>query len=400
VNWVDVVLLVLLVLSAIQGLRLGAVMQVLSFGGFWLGLFLGALITPLLVGKVHSTGAKTVVAAMAVFGMAGILGGVGRYLGAHSNIALRRVRLGPVDSAAGVAVAVFATLLATWLLASILVGSRYTSLNSAIADSRIIRAMDGLMPSPPALFSRIESFLASEGFPVVFAGIPPLAASPVTPPSNSAVATAVSVAGPSTVQIEGIGCGVIQEGSGFVVAPGLVVTNAHVVAGIPRPMVADASGRHDASAALYDPELDIAVLRVPGLRDRPLSLLGGSSVLGRGPTGAVLGYPEGGPFTYSPAGIATSFEATGLDIYGTSTTTRQVYELDALVRPGNSGGPLVASGDASFGIPDGTVIGVVFARSTTNPGIGYALAMPAVERDISTAEHSVASVGTGACASG
>ncbi|MGH9028374.1 MAG: CvpA family protein [Acidimicrobiales bacterium] len=288
-NWVDYVLLVLVAISAIHGLRLGAAMQVLSFGGFWLGLFLGALLFPVVAHLVHSTTAKTVVAAVVVFGMAGLLGGVGRYLGAHSSNALERLHLGPVDSAAGVAVAVFATLVAAWLVATVLTSSGFTSLNSAVDNSRIVRAMDDVMPSPPEVFSRIESFLESEGFPVVFAGLPPQLAPPVAPPSDSAIAHAVSAAEPSTVQIAGAGCGVIQEGSGFVVAPDLVVTNAHVVAGIARPYVIDTLGHHPATAVLYDPELDIAVLRVPGLHDPALSLLSGSQLVARGTSAAVLG---------------------------------------------------------------------------------------------------------------
>jgi S1-C subfamily serine protease len=399
-NWVDIVLLVLVAIAGIHGLRLGAAMQVLSFGGFWLGLLLGALVTPSLVGLVHTTASKTIIAAVVIFGMAGILGGVGRFLGAHSNIVLQRIHLGPVDSAAGVVVAVFATLVATWLVAGILTSSRFTSLNSAVANSRIVRAMDTLLPSPPTIFSRIESFVESEGFPVVFAGLPPRLAPPVTPPSGSAIATAVGADAPSTVKIEGTGCGVIREGSGFVVAPGLVVTNAHVVAGILSPFAIDEFGRHPATAALYDPRLDIAVLRVPGLRDPPSTPLQGSALVARGSTAAVLGYPEGGPFAAVPAGVADAFDATGLDIYGNATVTREIYELDAVVQPGNSGGPLVASGDAADGIRDGTVIGVVFARSTTNADVGYALALPAVNHDIAEAESSDSTVSTGACAAG
>ena len=128
---------------------------------------------------------------------------------------------------------------------------------------------------------------------------------------------------------------------------------------------------------LFDPQLDIAVLRVPGLSETPLLSIGTAPVAA-GTTGAVLGYPEGGPFDYAAAGVAAAFEAIGLDIYGnTPDAPREIYQLDAVVQPGNSGGPLVASG-TSQGIPDGTVIGVVFARSTTNPDVGYALAMPAV----------------------
>ena len=397
-NWVDIVLLVLVAIAGIHGLRLGAAMQVLSFGGFWLGLLLGALVTPSLVSLVHTTTSKTIIAAVVIFGMAGILGGVGRVLGAHSNVMLRRFHLGPVDSAAGAVVAMFATLVATWLVAGILTSSQFTSVNSAVASSRIVRAMDSLLPSPPTIFSRVKSFVESEGFPIVFADLPPQLAPPVTPPSYSSIATAVAAAAPSTVKIEGAGCGVIQEGSGFVVAPGLVVTNAHVVAGILSPFAIDEFGRHPATAALYDPQLDIAVLRVPGLRDPPETLLPGSALVARGRTAAVLGYPEGGPFAAAPAGVASAFVAAGLDIYANATVTREIYELNAVVQPGTSGGPLVAAGDAAGGIRDGTVIGVVFARSTTDAGVGYALALPAVNNDIAKAESSDSTVSTGACA--
>jgi S1-C subfamily serine protease len=397
VNWVDYALLVLVALSGIHGLRLGAAMQVLSFGGFWLGLFVGVLIAPPLADLAKAKGEQALIAVVVVFGMAVILGGVGRLLGAHSSSALQRVRLGPIDSAFGVAVAVFATLVAAWLAASLLANSRFQTLASAMDESRIVRAMDRLLPPLPTLFNRIQSLLSSEGFPLVFNGLPPQLSAPVLPPSTSAVGQAVIDAEPSTVQIVGSGCGVIQEGSGFVVASGYVVTNAHVVAGIPQPYVVDASGRHAATAMLFDPQLDLAVLKVPGLTDPPIHL--DTNVVGRGVTGVVLGFPEGGPFKYRPAAVDAAFEANGLDIYGQQQTTREVYQLNALVQPGNSGGPLVASGDSSQGIPDGTVIGVVFARSTTNSNVGYALAMRAVGVDIQAGEASTRPSGTGQCAS-
>jgi S1-C subfamily serine protease len=159
----------------------------------------------------------------------------------------------------------------------------------------------------------------------------------------------------------------------------------------------DTAGRHPATAMLFDPELDISVLKVPGLTDPSIRL--DTNVVGRGTSGVVLGYPEGGPFRYGPAAVDAAFEATGLDIYGQRQIAREVYELNALVQPGNSGGPMVASGDAAQGIPDGTVIGVVFARSTTNTDVGYALAMHAVGVDIQKGEASTTPSGTGRCAS-
>jgi S1-C subfamily serine protease len=165
--------------------------------------------------------------------------------------------------------------------------------------------------------------------------------------------------------------------------------------GAPAPDVIDSTGRHATSVALFDPRLDIAVLRVHGLSDPVLPV--DSAVVGRGTTGVVMGYPNGGPLTARKAGVAAAFEADGLDIYGSSSTTRRIYQLDAVVQPGNSGGPLVASGDAD--IANGTVIGIVFARSTSNTDVGYALAMPAVMADVASAQAKQQTVGTGGCVS-
>jgi S1-C subfamily serine protease len=132
-----------------------------------------------------------------------------------------------------------------------------------------------------------------------------------------------------------------QEGSGFVVGPDLVLTNAHVIAGVAVPDVIDSSGPHPAVPVVYDPVLDVAVLRVQGraLTGAPLKL--DPDLVARNQAAAVLGFPGGGSFTYGPAGVMAAFQATGWDIYGNVQTTRSIYEIDAVVRPGNSGGPLV-----------------------------------------------------------
>jgi S1-C subfamily serine protease len=200
----------------------------------------------------------------------------------------------------------------------------------------------------------------------------------------------VDRAGASTVKIVGDGCGQIQEGSGFVVAPGLVVTNAHVVAGIAHPMVQIGTVFHNTTVLLFDPYYDLAVMRVTGLDAPPLVL--DPDQVGRGVQAAVLGYPGGGPFTVAAAGVMAAFEAQGRDIYGQGLTVREVYEIQAVVRPGNSGGPLVQ--------PDGEVIGVVFSRSTTNGDIGYALTSPGVRTRVEESETRTAAVGTGGCGAG
>jgi S1-C subfamily serine protease len=301
---------------------------------------------------------------------------------------LRRAHLAPADAGLGAIIAFVATLLASWLVASILVSAPAPQLSSEIRGSAILGAVDGVLPPAPSVFARIQRLINTEGFPTVFAQLPPATSGPVTLPTAPALRAATLAAGPSTVKIEGVGCGQIQEGTGFVVAPNLVVTNAHVVAGILSPRVYDRVGSHRSEPILFDPAFDLAVLRTTGLNDPTLRLL--DTNVGRGTQGAVLGYPGGGPFDVEPAGVMQEFDATGRDIYGQGLTTRPVYELQSVVRPGNSGGPLVE--------PDGTVVGVVFSRSASDPNIGYALASPGVVSRVHQAELTNSPSGTGSCA--
>jgi S1-C subfamily serine protease len=363
------------------------VLLTLTFVGFWLGMYLGALLASVTVHWVHSQSARTAVALVTMVGSAVVLGTAGRILGGRSFYVVHRGKLGPVDSVLGVVVAVVASLLAVWLVASTLVNSSYLRLNTVIANSTIIRSLDDVLPAPPSVFSRVQTFLSQEGFPPVFAQLAPASAGPVPLPDNASVSSAVAAGEPSTVKIVGDGCDQIQEGSGFVVAPGLVVTNAHVVAGIPHPTVVDSAGSHATTVVLFDPSFDLAVLRTQDLPEPPLRL--DPSTVPRLTQGAILGYPGGGIFAYGPAGVMAEFEAEGRDIYGQGLTVRDVYEIQAVVRPGNSGGPLI--------MPDGVVIGIVFSRSTTDADVGYALTSPGVLSRVQQAESVTNAVSTGPC---
>jgi S1-C subfamily serine protease len=174
------------------------------------------------------------------------------------------------------------------------------------------------------------------------------------------------------------------------VGKGLVLTNAHVVAGEHQTDIEENGATYRASPVLYDPSLDIAVLRTSAPLGPPLRL--DSQAVGRGTQGAILGYPEDGPLTVGSAGVMTQVAAEGRDIYNNGLVTRDVYEINATVRPGNSGGPLVG--------PDGSVVGVVFSRSTIYPNVGYALASPEVLQRVDQASSSTATVGTGTCVQG
>ncbi len=389
-NLVDLVVLVVVALAAVQGLRLGAIVQILSFGGLLVGLYFGAQLASIVVSHGHTQSTRTVLALATLLGVAVLCGVAGRIVG---NLAFRRVHrgaLGTVDSVLGVLVAVVASLLAAWLLANTLVNTDSLSLNASIDQSKIIRSLDRVLPAPPSVFSRVQGFLSAQGFPPVFAQLAPESAGPVALPGGSQLDAASAHAASSTVKIVGDGCGQIQEGSGFVVGPGVVVTNAHVVAGIAHPMVQVGTTLLATTVIFFDPSYDLSVLHVSGLIEPALTLDPEPST--RGVQAAVLGYPGGGPFQVAPAGIMASFEAEGRDIYGQGLTVRNVYEIQAKVRPGNSGGPLVQL--------DGQVIGVVFSRSTTNGDIGYALTSPGVLARVRQAESSSKAVGTGACVPG
>lgn len=393
-SWVDAVFILLLLTLALRGWQVGAVGEIAAMAGLWIGLLVGVLLVPPLAGLV-SGGATAVVALLVIFFSTALLGGLGLALGANLRLSLARVHLQKVDSALGVVVGLMAGVLVVWVVGTVLSASQYPSLNRALRGSAVLRAADRVLPPLPDLFARVESFLAERGYPIVFANLPPGVVAPSTLPTS--IQAAYRVAAPSTVKVVGRACDTIESGSGFVVAPGVVLTNAHVVAGETSTTVLDAAGGHPASVVLFDAHLDVAVLEVPGLRDPALAIR--NEPVARGTTGAIVGYPGGGSLSAAPAAVNARIEAVGLDIYGTAVTTRSVYELHGDVVSGDSGGPLVASGETAgtSGIRPGTVIGVVFAKSSTAANVGYALTMGAVSDDIALAESAAGPVSTGAC---
>ncbi len=388
---VDIVLIVVVVAAAVHGLRLGALVQILTFGGFWIGLVLGALLAILIVSSIHTVALKFVITLALVLGLAVALGVAGRILGSWSNAAVRRHHLGPLDSVFGVAVAVVAVLLSAWLVANVVGSStRSTWLSSQIQRSDLLRGIDDVMPPIPTVFSHVQAFLDTSGFPPVFVGLNPPTANPVPQPSGTQAQAIASPAAASTVKVLGTACGYLQEGSGFVVGHGLVATNAHVVAGEAATQVEVNGTSYPATTVLFDPEFDLAVLRTRAPLGPPLAL--DPNEVGRGTQGAVLGYPEDGPLSVGPAGVAADLTAQGRDIYNQGLVVRDVYELDAKVQPGNSGGPVVAT--------NGTVIGMVFSRSTVDTDVGYALSSPGVLSRVRQAEFRSTAASTGSCTQG
>jgi S1-C subfamily serine protease len=376
------------VLAAVSGYRRGASLQLTEYAGFAAGLVVGALLAPVVASISSSPEWRAVIAVIVLFGVAAIGGAIGLLVGRRLSAVARRIHLGGVDAVAGSLLSIVVVLLAVWFLAYNLVSGPVPAVSRAIRSSAIVRTLGTVLPRPPSLLSQTRGLLDRFGFPQVFADIPPLPAGPVHVPGGGAVRAITDRVAASTVRIEGHACDVIEEGSGFVVAAGYVVTNAHVVAGVHSPVVQSA-GREDLAATpvLFDPRLDIAVLRVNGPLGPALSL--SPDALNRGVRGAVLGYPGGGPLTAGGAAVRREISALGRDIYGRSTVQRDVYELQAVVRPGNSGGPFV--------LPSGQVAGVVFAASTTDADVGYALTSREVRPEVQRALGRTARVSTQSC---
>jgi S1-C subfamily serine protease len=322
------------------------------------------------------------------------LGYVGRIIGTYSNITLRRHHLGKVDAVLGVGVAVVAVLLSVWLVAAVISSpnSRFTSLDSAVARSDILHSIDRILPQAPSIFNDLQNFLNDQGFPQVFSTLTPPSSPSVAPPTNAQTKALADPAVFSTVKILGTACTNEQEGSGFVVGPGLVATNAHVIAGESpgNTQVLLGNTAYAATPVYFDPSFDLAVLRTSAPLGPVLPI--DPNTVSNGTQAALLGYPEDGPLTPEPASVTEEVTAVGKDIYNSGSVTRGVYALDANVEPGNSGGPLMG--------PGGQVIGVVFSRSTVYKNVGYALTSPGVLLRVQAAEQHRSAVSTGPCISG
>lgn len=384
----DGLIICLTLLAVNRGYRSGAAVGVLTFVGYAVGLLVGAVVAARVLGPGTSPLTSTFVRLGLSFGFAAGVSTVGRLAGLRLWRAMRSNGLRFVDAVGGGVLSGLWVLVASWLAAAVLVSLPIQAVAQQIDRSVVLQAVDGALPPPPAALSRLGHLLDPVGFPQVFNELGIAPAAPVQLPSDPAARAAAARAVGSTFKIIGNGCGGIVEGTGFVAATDLMITNAHVVAGIAEPTVATPRGILHATPILFDKNLDLAVLRVPGLAAPALSLA--DVDVAAGTTGAVVGYPGGGPETVVPAAVLREQTAVGRDIYGQSITERDVYELQAQVRPGNSGGPIVRA--------DGTVVGVVFSRSTTNDNVGYALTSPAVLQRLRGVESSSTAVATGSCA--
>lgn len=390
-NIVDILIILLFITALLRGSELGFMRQLLSTTGLLVGFFVGALLQGKLIHLARTPSHKALLSIVIILTAIALFSSIGEYIGIHLKSKIQQIRLRGInaaDKAFGSALAGVTILIIVWLGAAIFSNVPVQGVQRQIRNSVIVAQLNKTLPSAPDAISRLGHLIDPNSFPEVFTGLEPRIDSSTPLPSIGELDTAVQKARLSVVKVRGVGCGGISTGSGFVADDGLVITNAHVIAGVAEPVVVDTNGEHDTRVVWFDPDLDTAVLRADHLAGQPLTIL--PDLMPNGTPGAVLGYPGGGNLSADPATILDSFDAIGRNIYNQGQTRRQVYSIKARVEPGNSGGPLIDR--------DGDVIGLVFAESANYDQVGYALTADQVLESLNLAKGNSRAMSTGSCA--
>lgn len=382
-DWVIVAFALLLGLA---GMRRGFVVGVLSLAGLVGGALVGARIGPLLLPEgSHSPYAPLFALSGALLGGGLLASGLER-LGARLRRGLWLPGLGALDGLLGAVLSATIALGLVWLAGAVVLQTpALRELRDDVQRSFVLRQLNGALPPSGPILNALARFdplpqLAGPG-------------AEVAPPSAAVLREpGVRAAAPSVVRVLGTACGLGVEGSGWVAAPGLVVTNAHVVAGEQDTVVqapGDTTDSRPATLVHFDVRNDLAVLRVDGLGAPALETAASPA---SGTAGAILGYPLNGPFDVEAGRIGEARTVISEDAYGRGPVRRSVTPLRGRVRSGNSGGPIVGA--------QGRVLTTVFAATTGSPPArrgGYGVPNAVVHSALAEARAS-GPVSSGACA--
>jgi S1-C subfamily serine protease len=389
-NFLDWCLVVLALAYALSGYWQGFITGAFATAGLLLGGLAGIWLAPLLLGEAApslwvSLGALFVVLVMASLGQA-----IFQFAGSRIRARITWQPVRALDAVGGAVLSVVAVLVVAWMLGVAISGSRIPGISPQVRDSRVLIAVNEVMPvqAQQALRS-FDEVVGSSFFPRYLEPFAPERIINVSPADPRVLRDPdIRDARDSVFKVRSTNrCGSGVEGTGFLYAPNRLMTNAHVVAGVTEPQIRDGDRTLDAEVVYYNPDLDVAVLDVPDLDGPTISF----DLTGKEKQqGAVLGYPQDGPFDAKPARIRGDQRLRSPDIYGNGTVTRHVFSLRGTIRPGNSGGPFVSTG--------GRVLGVVFAASVSDPKTGYALTADQVRRSAAIGLESDERVSSGNCA--
>ena len=383
-NLLDLLIIVAAIGAAIGGYRLGFVTRAFSWIGLALGIVVANLVLPGVVRRFDGTEHQGAMLAIAVgiFILGAIVGqGLGMVVGRRFHVQ-GQGWLHHADAGAGAVAGVAGIVVAVWLLAPAMADVTGWPARQA-RESAVVREVGEVLPDAPDTTDALRR-LVGDRYPQVFDALRP-APSLGAPPGETGLdqATAQRIAA-STVRLESEACDSLQDGTGFVVAPDLVATNAHVVAGASDISVERSDGTDlDGTTVLFDPDRDLALVSVPGI-DRPALARRDADI---GTRGGVFGHPGGGPLRIAPFRVDDRATSTGTNIYDTDRTERDVLFLAAGLKPGDSGSAVVDDG--------GRVVGIAFAIAPDRANVAYALAMS--ELDEVLAQPRSREIGTGPC---
>jgi S1-C subfamily serine protease len=389
-NFLDWCLVVLVLAYAVSGYWQGFITGACATAGLLAGGLAGIWLAPVLLGNAApslwvSLGALFVVLVTASLGQA-----VMQYAGSRLRARLTWQPIRSIDAVGGAALSMAAVLVVAWALGVAISGSRIPGVNDEVRDSRVLVAVNNVMPlqAQRALRS-FDQVVGSSFFPRYLEPFAPERIVKV-PPAQARVVRDPDIvrASRSVFKLRSTNrCGSGVEGSAFLYAPHKLMTNAHVVAGVTDPVVMDGRRQLHGTVVVYNPDVDVAIIDVPGLSGPTVHF----DVNGRErQQGAVLGYPQDGPFNAQPARIRSDQRLRSPNIYGKGTVTRHVFSVRGLIRPGNSGGPLVSTA--------GRVLGVVFAASVSDDSTGYVLTADQVRQPAAQGLQANTKVSSGNCA--
>ncbi|MFI5043840.1 MAG: MarP family serine protease [Acidimicrobiales bacterium] len=383
-NGLDLVLVLLAVAAAVGGWRLGFLTRAVGWVGAGLGLVLAVAIVPSVVGRLELTSDTAVflLGAAGIVLLASLGQGIGVAIGSQIRPSTRAQNARRLDAIGGSVLGIVGVAVLAWLVLPVMSSTQGWAA-AAARSSAIARFTIDHFPEPPAQITDLERQLVGGEFPRIFAGTRRAPEVPPAPADSPIAAADLERLAQSTVRVEGEACGALQTGSGWVVGPDLVVTNAHVVAGSQDVRTVTPSGDSvNATVVRFDPSADLALLRAP-IDAQPLPIAEPKE----GDQGLVLGFPGGGPLDPSPFVVAENLTATGYDIYDRDLVERDLVVLSADLAPGDSGSAVVRT--------DGSVIGVAVAIAPDRDGVAYALNETSVQKLLAGAGADA--VSTGAC---
>lgn len=364
-NILDWLLILLVLAYALSGYWQGFVTGAFATAGLLAGGLAGIFLAPLLLSRFDPSLAVSLGALFVVILCASLGQALLQYAGARVRERITWQPARALDAVGGALLSALAVLLVAWALGVAISGTRIGSVTSLVRSSAVLGKVNDVLPeSAPNALEAFNNVVGTGFFPRYLEPFAPEQIVEVAPgPTGLPRTAAIRAVRPSVVKIRGGNkCGRGVEGTGFVFARNRVMTNAHVVAGVEDPEVSIGGGTELARVVLYDRELDVAVLAVD-TGDAPV--LKFDERTGAEDPVAIVGYPQDGPFDVQTGRVRAVQNLRSPDIYGDGTVVREVFSLRGLVRPGNSGGPIVT--------PQGKVAGVVFAASVTDRETGYAL---------------------------